>query len=47
MIRITDTLDAEKAAEILTKKLEEFSLTLAEDIASTTTDGARYSFHNF
>lgn len=40
MVRITDTLDAENAADILTKKLEEYDLSVSDDISSTTTDGA-------
>ena len=40
MIRIKDTLDAERGAELLSKKLEEFDLSVERDIVGTTTDGA-------
>ena len=42
MVRCEDTLDAAKAAEVLTEKLDQFGLSVAEDIACVTNDGARY-----
>ena len=40
MIRITGTLDAERGAQLLSEKLEEYCLSVEQDIAGLTTDGA-------
>ena len=40
MIRVEDTLDAKRAAQLLSDKLKEFALNIDHDIVSTTTDGA-------
>ena len=39
MIHIEDTLDAERAAELLSDKLAQFNLKIDRDIVATTTDG--------
>jgi hypothetical protein len=41
MVRVCGSLPAEKGAELLQKKLQEFDLSLRHDIVCVTTDGAR------